>query len=122
MSSLTNFLRVNLPRLLSGESAIERWRNKYTFIIAIQNPDTGSQWAHLVRTGKVRPNEIIWFYRVDRTGNRKWIAVAFRRSKKIVVMDRAWFEWFKRNLRPKNGWKLEYGKPQVQDAVGPSLV
>jgi len=119
MLSLTNFLRINLPKLLSGESAIERWRNKYTFIIAIQNPDTGSQWAHLVKTGKVRPNEIIWFYRVDRTGNRKWIAVFFKRTKQIHVLDHAWYGWFRRNLPPKNGWRYLHTRPRIESAVAP---
>jgi len=120
--SLTSFLRDNLPKILGGNATIARWHNRYTFILAAQNPEKSSQWARLVRSGKLHANDIVWFFRINRTGNRKWIAVAFRRSKKIIVMDRMWFKWFERNLPPKNGWKLEYGKPQVQDAVGPSLV
>jgi len=122
MLSLTNFLRINLPKLLSGESAIERWRNHYEFILAAQNVNTGSQWSHLVKTGKVRPNEIIWFFSPRSGGRRKWIAVFFKRSKLIKVMDRQWYDWWVRNLPPKNGWKVEYGRPKVEDALGPSLI
>lgn len=120
--SLVDFLRESLPKILSGRSVIERWRNKHLFIIAAQNANTGSQWARLVQSGQVKPHEIVWFFSPRSGGRRKWIACFFKRSKKIIVMDRSWFNWFERNLPPKNGWKLEYGKPQVQDAIGPSLV
>jgi len=70
----------------------------------------------------VRPNEIIWFFSPRSGGRRKWIAVFFKRSKLIKVMDRQWYDWWVRNLPPKNGWKVEYGRPKVEDALGPSLI
>jgi len=121
MSSLTNFLRINLPKLLSGESTIERWRNKYTFIIAAQNANTGSVWAKLVRQGQLKPEDVVWFFRVDRAGNRKWIACFFRRTKQIHIWDRSWFNWFKRNLPPKNGWRYLHTRPRIESAGAPLL-